>query len=406
MTSPACVHVDAASGAAGDMLLGALIDAGVPVDGIAGVLDGLDLAGWGLAAERTTRAGQAACKALVTVPEPEPPRRFADIREVIARGRLPDAVRERSLSAFTRLARAEARLHDVDTDEVAFHELGAVDALVDIVGVCAGLHLLDAQRVTCGGVAQGSGAVETAHGRLPLPVPAVVELLVGAPTYSLPVDAELCTPTGAALLAEWVDEWTDLPPMTLRAVGYGAGTRELAFPNVIRLVVGEPHTRAAAASSGGGGATTSTSVVVETTVDDLAGELVPGVLDALLDAGADDAWAQQVLMKKGRPGLTITCLVPPERVDAARRVLVAETTTLGVRSHRVDKWALERGVATVEVAGHPVRVKVGRLDDAVVNAAPEHSDCATVAAVTGLSVQDVYARARAAWEHDRDPPGR
>lgn len=397
MTNRSCVHVDAASGAAGDMLLGALVDAGVSVDAIVEVVGGLDIGPWGLTAERTSRSGQVARKAVVTVPDPDPDasRRFGDIRRVLAEARLPEPVRERALATFVRLAEAEGRRHGVDADEVAFHELGAVDALVDIVGVCAGLHLLGAGRVTCGGVAQGSGTVETAHGRLPLPAPAVVELLLGAPTYSLPVDVELCTPTGAALLAEWVDEWTDLPPMTLQAVGYGAGTRELAFPNVLRVLVGEPDSGAAGHD---GTPTVATSVVVETTIDDLTGELVPGVLDALLDAGADDAWAQPVLMKKGRPGLTVTCLVPPERVDAARRVLVSETTTLGVRSHPVDKWALDRAITTVEVAGHPVRVKVGRLGDAVTNAAPEHSDCVAVSAATGLPVQDVYAKARAAWE--------
>lgn len=397
MTNRPCVHVDAASGAAGDMLLGALVDAGVSVDAIVEVVGGLDIGPWGLTAERTSRSGQVARKAVVTVPDPDPDasRRFGEIRRVIVEARLPEPVRERALATFVRLAEAEGRRHGVDADEVAFHELGAVDALVDIVGVCAGLHLLGAGRVTCGGVAQGAGTVETAHGRLPLPAPAVVELLLGAPTYSLPVDVELCTPTGAALLAEWVDEWTDLPPMTLRAVGYGAGTRELTFPNVLRMLVGEPHTRAAGHD---GAPTVATSVVVETTIDDLTGELVPGVLDALIDAGADDAWAQPVLMKKGRPGLTVTCLVPPERVDAARRVLVSETTTLGVRSHPVDKWALDRAITTVEVAGQPVRIKVGRLGDAVTNAAPEHSDCVAASAATGLPVQDVYAKARAAWE--------
>lgn len=396
MTTRACVHVDAASGAAGDMLLGALIDAGVSVDAIRDVVGGLDIGEWGLTVDRTSRAGQMACKAVVAVPDPDPGalRRFAELRRVLAEARLPESVRERALSTFVRLAEAEARRHGVDVDEVALHELGAVDALVDIVGVCAGLYLLGAERVTCGAIAQGSGTVETAHGRLPVPAPAVMELLIGAPTYSLPVAVELCTPTGAALLAEWVDEWVDLPPMTLRAVGYGAGSRELTFPNVVRVVVGESHAPAATP----GAPTVQTSVVVETTIDDLTGELVPGVLDALLDAGADDAWAQPVLMKKGRPGLTITCLVPPDRVDAARRVLVSETTTLGVRSYSVDKWALERAITTVDVAGHSVRVKVGRLGETVMNAAPEHSDCVAVSAATGLPVQDVYAKARAAWE--------
>lgn len=395
MSAARSVHIDAPAGAAGDMLLGALVDAGVAVEDLAAVLEGLDLPGWELRAEPVVRAGQAATKAVVTVTSDPAPRRYSDIRHLLHAARLPSAVRDRALATFRRLAEAEGRVHATAADQVTLHETGAVDAIVDIVGVAAGMELLGAQRVTCAGVAQGTGTVETAHGTVPLPAPAVVELLRGAPTYARPVATELCTPTGAALLAEWVDAWTGQPPMTVRTAGYGAGSRELDFPNVIRMVVGDPLAEATASPADGA---TTPAVMVEATVDDLPGELVPTVLEALLDAGADDAWAQPVLMKKGRPGLTITCLSPPERAEAARRVLVTETTTLGVRSHHVDKWVLARDSVTVEVAGHPVRIKVGRLAGQVVNAAPEYADCAEAARASGLAVKDVYARARSAWE--------
>lgn len=387
------LHVDPISGASGDMLLGALLDLGVDLDAIRAVLDPLGVGGWSITAEEVTRAGIGATAALVRADESGVVRTWGNVRELLQRAPLPEGVRARALGTFERLARAEGRIHRVTPERVHFHEVGAVDAIVDIVGVCAALDLLGVERVTCGPVPQGVGMTRAAHGMLPIPAPAVLELLRGAPTYSTGQPVELCTPTGAALLAEWVDAWGDPPPMTITAAGYGAGARELERPNVLRVVLG------VAAPD----APTATALLLETTIDDLSGELLPPVLDALRAAGASDAWARPVLMKKGRPGIEIACLAPPSAGAVLRGVLFRETTTLGIRGRLVDKWALDRAWVDVEVAGCAIRLKVGRLDGRVVNVAPEYEDCAAAALASGLPLKEVYARARAAWRDDPAP---
>ncbi len=392
-------HIDPVSGASGDMLLGALLDAGADLDAVRDVLDGLEVGGWTLEVAPVVRAGIGATHAVVRTEESGVVRTWGNVRELLSRARLPEPVRVRSLATFGRLAEAEARIHRMAPDRVHFHEVGAVDAIVDIVGVCTALHLLGVSHVTCGPVPQGIGMTRAGHGMLPIPAPAVLELLRGAPTFSTGLPVELCTPTGAALLAEWTDAWGDLPLLTVEATGYGAGTRELERPNVLRVVLGAAT----------GGRATGTVLVLETTIDDMAGELVPPVLDALRAAGASDAWARPVLMKKGRPGVELICLGPPEAGDVLRRVLFRETTTLGVRVRVEDRWTLDRSWAEVDVAGATVRLKLGHLDGEVVNVAPEFDDCVAAAAATGLPLKEIYARARGAWrveQHDIPDPGR
>ncbi len=391
------VHIDPVSGASGDMLLGALLDVGAPIDEVRGTLTALDVPGWDLAVETVTRSGIGATYARVHTADTSVVRTWGNVRELLSRSGLPEDVRTRSLATFARLAEAEARIHRVDPDRVHFHEVGAVDAIIDIVGVCAAFAALGVTRVTCAPVPQGVGMTRSAHGLIPVPAPAVLELLRGAPTYSAGVPFELCTPTGAALLAEWTDEWCELPRLVIQRTGYGAGIRETDRPNVLRVVLGD----------GVDGAPPAVALLLETTIDDLPGELLPPVLDALRAAGAQDAWARPVLMKKGRPGLEIACLSDPADGEALRRVLFRETTTLGVRGRLVDKWVLERRWVTVEVAGHEVRLKVGLLDHRVVNVAPEYEDCAAAARATGLPLKEIYARARSAWrpEGEADPPG-
>ena len=386
-------HVDAFSGASGDMLLGALIDAGVSLSDLETVLRGLPLEGWSLEAEQVVRAGIGATHVKVRANEDGVVRTWGNVRALLADAALPEPVRARALAAFSRLADAEARIHRVAVERVHFHEVGAVDAIIDVVGVCAGFHLLGIERVTCGPVAMGSGMAKAAHGFVPIPAPAVVELLRGAPTLATDISYELCTPTGAALLAEWIGEWGPQPEMIAERVGYGAGTRELDRPNVLRLTIGE-----VARTMGSGQA-----LVLETTIDDLPGELLPPVLDALRAAGASDAWSRPVLMKKGRPGQEITCISDPWHGDTLRAVLFRETTTLGVRGYLVEKWQLQREWVTVDVAGSPVRLKVGRLGGEVVNVAPEYDDCAEAARASGLALKEVFARARASWSASQDP---
>lgn len=383
-------HCDPFSGASGDMLLGAVVAAGVEPTELTGVLAGLGVQGWTLATSDVLRGGLAATRVEVGVRHDDVVRTWADVRELLAAAHLPEPVRERSLRVFSRLAHAEARVHGSDVERVHFHEVGAVDAIIDVVGVCAGLHLLGVERVSCSPVATGTGMTRGRHGLLPVPAPAVLELLQGAPSMATDVAAELCTPTGAALLAEWVATWGPQPPMIVQAVGYGAGSRDLERPNVLRLVLGDALPAAASDEA-------QQALLLETTLDDLPGEFVPAVLDGLRAAGASDAWARPVVMKKGRPGLEIVCVADPALSEVLRGVLFRETTTLGVRGRLVDKWMLEREWVTVDVAGQPVRLKVGRLDGAAVNVAPEYDDCAAAAAASGLPLKEVYARARSAW---------
>ncbi|HWB70819.1 MAG TPA: nickel pincer cofactor biosynthesis protein LarC [Egibacteraceae bacterium] len=389
-------HVDPFSGASGDLLLAAVVDAGVEAGAVVEMLGGLALEGWELVAEPVTRAGLAATQVSVRTREERVVRTWPNVRELLAQARLPEPVRSRALSAFRRLAEVEAKLHRQQLERVHFHELGALDAIVDVVGVCAGLHLLGARSLSCAPVALGTGMTRTEHGLLPVPAPAVLELLRGAPTMATGETAELCTATGAALLAEWVDHWGPMPSLVIDRVGYGAGGRELRRPGLLRLVVGQPAE----------GRPPRQALLLEATVDDLPGELVPALLDALRRAGADDAWVRPVHGHRGRPALEVACVADPQHGEGLRRLLFTETTALGVRGRVVDRWTLDLEWATVEVAGQPVRLKIGRLGGSVVNVAPDHGDCAAAAAAAALPLQEVFARARSAWRGEgARPPG-
>jgi uncharacterized protein (TIGR00299 family) protein len=382
------------------MLLGALLGAGVPLDVVRDAVDAVAPEAVELSVEPVRRGGFAATRALVRVADPATPRTWADVRALLDEADLAPAVHHRARSAFARLAAAEAQVHGMAADDVHFHEVGALDAIADVVGVCAGLDHLGLTALHASPVALGGGSVHTAHGRLAVPAPAVVALLRGVPTYGGPVDVELCTPTGAALLVEWVDAWGPQPPMATGGVGVGAGGRDLdEHANVLRLLTGAGAAVPADTTPDPHG--TRDARLVECNVDDLDPRLWPEVLSALLDAGASDAWVTPVLMKKGRPAHTLSVLVTTERVEAVRRVVFTQTTSIGVRETPVDKVALERSDHVVDVDGHPVRVKVARHEGAVVNAQPEYDDVLAVAAASGQPVKSVLARAaaqaRALW---------
>ena len=299
-------------------------------------------------------------------------------------------MRGRALDVFARLARAEAAAHRVSPEQVHFHEVGALDAIADVVGSCAGLHALGVERAVASAVAVGSGMVRSEHGLLPVPAPAVLSVLAeaDAPIHAGPIALEMCTPTGAALLAATVTAWGGLPPMRVRASGAGAGTRDHdEVPNVLRLVLGEP---VAVDDS------VAEELVLESNVDDLDPRLWPAVLAALFAAGASDAWLTPILMKKGRPAHTLSVLTAPEHADAVRRVVFTESSTIGMREHRVAKRALVREMRTVTVDGVDIAVKVALLDGEVANVAPEYDDVAAAAARLGRPVKAVLAAAVAA----------
>jgi pyridinium-3,5-bisthiocarboxylic acid mononucleotide nickel chelatase len=386
--------LEATSGASGDMLLGAVIDAGASEAGVAAAIAAVAPERVSLRIEQVRRAGLAARHARVETADSTTDRRLADVLALIAAADLDQAVATHAGAVFRLLARAEARVHGVSPDDVHFHEVGALDALADIVGVCAGFVSLGLEELHCGPVAVGSGTVGTAHGRLSVPAPAVVELLRGVATYSGPVTAEMCTPTGAALLRHWVTAWGAQPLMRVDRAGVGAGSRDVAEqPNVLRLLVG---------SAGLDGA--STALVLETNVDDIDPRLWPGVLQRLLSAGASDAWLTPILMKKGRPAHTLSALTGGDTAESVRAEIFAETSAIGLREVTVGKLALDRKLAAVEIGGHRVSVKVARHRGRVVNVQPEYDDVAAAAAAASRPVKDVLADALAAsaylWERD------
>lgn len=380
------LYIDCIAGVAGDMLLGALLDAGADADAVRRGLDRLGVAGMALEVQRTEQHGIDAAHTTVRGAAGQPHRTWASIRAQIDGAGFPDRVRARALAVFERLARAEGAVHGVDPEDVHFHEVGAVDAIGEVCGVALALESLDVERAVCSPLPLGRGFVAAAHGRLPLPAPATLELLKGAPVVGAEVDAELVTPTGAALVAGLCDGFGGVPAMTLAASGYGAGTRRFAqLPNVTRVLVGEPAA----------GTASREAVVIEANLDDLLPELVPDAAAACFAAGALDVWVTPVQMKRGRPGFVLSALARPCNEDPVVDAILRETSTLGVRITRARRRELERAHRTVVVDGEPVRVKLGLRSGAVVNIAPEHADCEQAARRAGLPVKVVWARALA-----------
>jgi uncharacterized protein (TIGR00299 family) protein len=376
------LYIDCIGGVAGDMLLGALLDAGATVEG----LDGLGVDGLRLETERAERHGINATRVTVTAGADQPHRHWSSIREQIDAAGLAERPLARAQEAFRRLAHAEGRIHGIDPEQVHFHEVGAVDAIGEVVGVALALESLGIDRVVCSPLPMGRGFVSAAHGRLPLPAPATLALLEGAPLYGVEIELEIVTPTGAALVAALADTYGPLPTMTLESSGYGAGTRDLqAVPNVVRVIVGS-ETRPT-----GHGVS-----LLEANLDDLIPELAPDAMAACFAAGALDVWTTPAQMKRGRPGFVMSALARPESERAVAEALLQETSTLGVRIAHLDRIELDRESWTVDVGGQPVRIKVGRLDGRVVNLAPEHADCERVARASGAAVKTVWAQALAA----------
>ncbi|MEW6155393.1 MAG: nickel pincer cofactor biosynthesis protein LarC [Actinomycetota bacterium] len=385
MTNVAWFHCFA--GIAGDMALGSLLDAGADVDEVRSLLERLPVPGWRMEIEPTMRSGIAATRVKVRAPEDGVVRTYAHITGLIDEARLPDRVRDRAQATFAALARAEGRLHRRPVEQVHFHEVGGVDAIIDIVGVCAALELLDVDQVRASAVATGTGMVRSAHGALPNPAPAVVELLRGAPTYGREIGVELTTPTGAALLAATATSYGPMPAMTVMATGFGAGERELPdLPNLTQVVLGQATTATGAAGPG------QPVMLLEVNVDDATGEVLAHTLAALLDAGAHDAWVTPIVMKKGRPAYTVSALTDPALAEQVGGVLTAETGSLGLRGQRLERWPAARSSGEVEIEGLPVRVKVsaGRVK-------VEHSDAARAARRAGLPLREVLSRAEEAW---------
>ena len=383
------------AGIAGNMAFGALVDAGADLGEVKRVLQGLPLRGWVIQAREVLRAGVACTHLEVLVDDDPAERTYAKIVSILTEATLPPRVQKRSLAAFERLGRVEGRLHGVALEEVHFHEVGSLDAIIDIVGTCVALEVLGVDEVCAGPVAQGSGMVSSSHGLLPVPAPAVVELFAdaGAPMYGTAVQMELTTPTGAALLTSLCRRWGPMPQMSVSSTGFGAGSKDIdGLPNAAQVIVGKM-----AVGGGSGLQGSQPLIVLEATVDDVTGEVLAATTTALLDQGALDAWTTSVVGKKGRPAHVVTALCDPSKVDALREALVRETGTLGVRASTWHRWPSARTFVTVDVRGFAVRVKVGphRMK-------AEYEDTAIVAGKLGLPVREV-ARMAESEAHGAEP---
>jgi pyridinium-3,5-bisthiocarboxylic acid mononucleotide nickel chelatase len=381
---PNAIYFDCFSGISGDMALGALLDVGLPLDALRAELDKLKLDGWSIDAERGMRRYLSGTRALVHAPEQATHRHLSDVQSIIGSSALAPELKQRALHVFTLLAEAEGQVHGIPAGQVHFHEVGALDAIVDIVGVMAGLHLLDIKEVYASALPLGTGWTRAAHGALPLPAPAVLALLASAHAPTVPDDTpfELVTPTGAALLAGLAE--FRRPPLHIERVGYGLGARDLERPNVLRVWLGTVENGAEIAHR---------LVLLETNIDDQPAEQLAYVVERLLALGALDAWLAPIQMKKGRAATLLSALVPAELEAAAVTLLMHETTTLGLRRRVVERYVAEREIVAVETPLGPVRVKRKRWQGQDLGAAPEYEDCARLAREHGLALREVYRMA-------------
>jgi uncharacterized protein (TIGR00299 family) protein len=417
------LYLDCFAGISGDMLIGALLDAGLPLDELRAALGSLRLDGVEVSSERVLRAGVSATKFHVHEGTPagaaggpaqhhhhghshaesdHPPHAHAhahghhtltEIAARIDRSALADAGRAQARRLFKRLAEAEAEIHQTPLDRVHLHEVGAVDSIVDIISAVFGLTWFAPDRIVCSPLNVGSGTVQCAHGTFPVPAPATARLLHGVPVYSSPPAGEMVTPTGAVVVTTYATEFGGIPPMTVEGVGYGAGTRDPAgFPNVLRVMIGKGLDEAAV----------STVDVVEFEIDDMNPQILGAVMEALYAAGALEVFYTPVQMKKNRPGTLVSVIAPRDRREAVAALVFRETTTIGIRYRSVERECLEREAVAVATPVGTIRMKLARRQGAIVNAAPEFEDCARAARESGRPLKDVQALAMKAWLEGRE----
>lgn len=387
-------YFDCFCGAAGDMIVAALLDAGLPEDSLSLFLQGLGLSGYAVEFERVKRHGLAARRFVVALDasQPQPHRHLHHVVKILEAAPMPDVVRANAIRVFQRLAEAEAKVHATTVEKVHFHEVGAVDAIVDVVSACFGLHQLGVERVTCSPIPTGCGTVRCAHGDMPVPAPATAELLRGFPLAMADISGELTTPTGAALLTTLASSFGPRPAMTLSAIGCGAGTKDFKErANILRVLIGE-----AAEPTGD-----DEIAVLETNLDDASPQVVAFAVERLWEIGVLDVYTLPIQMKKGRAGVLLCVLCEPHRVAEAERVIFSQTPTFGIRRTTAQRSTLSRRHETVTTQFGPIRIKVGQRGD-VLTAAPEYEDCREAAMRSDAPLQTVMEAARRAWESRGD----
>ncbi|HEY5532526.1 MAG TPA: nickel pincer cofactor biosynthesis protein LarC [Candidatus Anoxymicrobiaceae bacterium] len=379
-------YFDCFSGISGDMVLGALIDLGLRLDELNEALSTLDLEEFGIEAREVQSYSLRATKVDVIVPESVLVRTFANIRDLIVSSGLPETVKAMSLEIFMRLALAESVVHGKPVDQVHFHEVGAVDSIVDIVGSAFGIHALGITEVFSSPLPLGHGMIKTAHGSLPVPAPAVLEILEDTPTYGRGIPTEIVTPTGAAIIKTLAGAFGNAPLMRLEKTGYGAGTKDLGVANLLRVITGEALDYPSEAEE--------LAIIVSTNIDDMNPEFYDYVMERLFGAGAHDVWLTPIQMKKTRPGTVVNALCAPKDATTIKRILIEETSTFGLRTSMVMKKAIEREVIEVETPWGKVRVKVGRESNHITSVSPEFSDCARIAGEQRVPVKEVFRKAQ------------
>lgn len=377
-------YFDCSSGISGDMILGALVDLGVDLVDIRKNLKKLDLKGYEIRS-RTVNRGMISGQKVDVLVKHTPhahhhSRTFPDIKRLIEGSSLPKTVKGKSVDIFNEIAKAEARVHRTTVDKVHFHEVGAVDSIVDIVGGVLGIELLQVDAIFSSPINTGQGTVVCDHGVLPVPAPATLELLQGIPSYSSGIEKELATPTGVAMIGHFAEKFVPMPMMRILRTGYGAGGHVIKeVPNVLRIILGE-----------GDGANATTMCVVETNIDDMNPQFYDHVMTTLFSAGAVDVFLAPVQMKKNRPATKLTAIVSPDKKDAVVKILLTETSTFGVRFYEVDRVVLDREFQRVKTPYGDIKVKIGKLAGEVVRVAPEYDECKKIAEKKGLPVKKVY----------------
>ncbi|MGH9354848.1 MAG: nickel pincer cofactor biosynthesis protein LarC [Terriglobia bacterium] len=389
-------YLDASSGISGDMFLGALLGAGVPEERLRAELQTIPVGPYEFRTSQVLRSGLAGNRVEIIVPEKQPHRHLSHIEKLLNESGLSPAARDQALAVFRHLAEAEGKLHAQPVEKVHFHEVGAVDAILDIAGACVGLELLGISELWCGPLNVGGGSVKAAHGTLHVPAPATTELLRSIPVYSSGIEGELVTPTGAALVRTLVSRFGPLPPMRIESIGYGAGAQDFpGHPNLARLMVGEKADPSA--PSWLPGAADESITVIQANVDDMTPQLYAYFMEQALSAGALDVACSPAQMKKNRPGLELTVLCAPEHAERLAQVLFEQTTTLGLRIQEARRMILEREAVSVETPYGTIRMKVARLKGRVMNAAPEYEDCRRLAEAKSVPLKEVMLAAQVAY---------
>ena len=384
------IYFDCFSGASGDMIVGSLLDLGLSLDQLTGELQKLNLQNYSLSANRVVKAGITATKFTVHAGHEHVHRNLFTIESLIRESALSDRIKDSAAKIFVRLAEAEARVHGSTVDKIHFHEVGAVDSIVDIVGACIGFELLGVENILASPLNVGTGFVKAAHGTLPVPAPATVELLKGLPIYSNQIEGELVTPTGAAILSTLARSFGALPSFEIETIGYGAGTRDTpGAANVLRAFKGVLSSRTASVAGGPG---SQNVTVIESNIDDMNPQIYGYLQEQLQKLGVLDIFVCPVQMKKNRPGFLLTVVTPPETLEIVADTIFRETTTIGIRYYEAGRKVLERDVVRIDFEYGSIRVKVARREGRIVNFSPEYEDCRIAADKHGIPVKWIQAR--------------